>query len=105
MQGNSFLGAFFKVSPFLQDYNIKDEDFLETVRNQYNKKFGRFGEAVVESNMTVMKDGFGTVMKVEHGEVNAPDRSNFIGDVITPCAVDLSAPIPGACRSRLRGAP
>lgn len=93
MQGNSFLGAFFKVSPFLQDYKIKDEDFLETVRNQYDKKFGRFGEAVVESNMTVMKDGFSSVIKIEYGEVNAPDRSNFIGEVITACAMDLSAPI------------
>ena len=52
MQGNSFLGAFFRVSPFLKHNDISDEPFLATVKKQYEKKFGRFGEAVVTSNMT-----------------------------------------------------
>ena len=42
MQGSSFLGAFFKVSTFLKDYGISNEDFLEIVEAQYRKKFGRF---------------------------------------------------------------
>ena len=54
MQGNTFLGAFFKVSSFLKDHNIGEEEYSEIVRNQYEKKFGRFGDAVVESNMKVM---------------------------------------------------
>ena len=94
MQGNSFLGAFFKVSPFLDDYNIPQDEFLETVKNQYQKKFGRFGDAVVESNMTVMKEGFENVIKVAHGNIDAKDTSSFIGDVISPCVLDLSS-IPG----------
>ena len=57
MQGNAFLGAFFGVSPFLKDYRIPDEEFLATVREQYVKKFGRLGDAVVKSNMTVMRAG------------------------------------------------
>ncbi len=93
MQGNSFLGAFFKVSPLLQDYKIKDADFLATVKKQYEKKFGRFGEAVVESNMTVMQAGFGNVRKVEHGELDAPDTSMFVGDLISPCNI-TAATIP-----------
>src|SRR5215831_14182083 len=32
MQGNSFLGAFFRVSPFLKINNISEEQFHETVR-------------------------------------------------------------------------
>jgi len=94
MQGNSFLGAFFGVSSFLKDYNIPKEEFIQTVKNQYNKKFGRFGEAVVESNMTVMTEGFNNVIEVEHGNVDANDTSSFIGDIISPCALDLSS-IPG----------
>ena len=45
MQGNAFLGAFFKVSSFLADNAINTEHFHEVVRAQYVKKFGRFGDA------------------------------------------------------------
>ncbi|MFQ5707843.1 MAG: 2-oxoacid:acceptor oxidoreductase family protein, partial [bacterium] len=91
MQGNSFLGAFFRVSSFLQDYNIQEEDFLRIVRNQYVKKFGRFGEAVVESNMTVMKQGFEQVTRVEHGRLDAPDTSSFVGSIVNPCSIAPAA--------------
>ena len=84
MQGNAFLGAFFGVSPFLKDYNIPKEEFLDTVRNQYKKKFGRFGDEVVESNMTVMQQGFDRVVEVPHGDVDAPDKSGFIGELVKP---------------------
>jgi len=94
MQGNSFLGAFFKVSTFLQDYDIPENEFLETVRQQYEKKFGRFGEDVVESNMRVMCEGFEQVFEVPHGPVDAPDVSAFMGNVIAPCEATLSH-IPG----------
>ena len=85
MQGNSFLGAFFRVSPLLKEYGIGDDDFLNIVRNQYVKKFGRFGEAVVESNMTVMQEGFRNVIKVECGQIDAPDTSSFVGSIIHAC--------------------
>ena len=53
MQGNSFLGAFFRVSSFLQRPRASITRNTSTViREQYEKKFGRFGDAVVESNMT-----------------------------------------------------
>lgn len=89
MQGNSFLGAFFKVSSFLNDYSIPPEEFLETVENQYQKKFGRFGDAVVASNMTVMKDGFERVFEIPYGNVEDVDISAFVGSILSPCAVDL----------------
>jgi len=79
MQGNSFLGAFFKVSDFLEHNQITDQQFLETVEAQYNKKFGRFGKAVVESNMTVMQAGFEGVWEIPHGNVDAKDRSSMKG--------------------------
>src|SRR5262245_36284549 len=64
MQGNSFLGAFFRVSPFLKHNSITDEAFLTAVKKQYEKKFGRFGEAVVASNMEVMEQGFSRVQQI-----------------------------------------
>jgi pyruvate-ferredoxin/flavodoxin oxidoreductase len=77
MQGNSFLGAFFRVSPFLQTYRIDEEKFHESVRKQYVKKFGRFGDAVVASNMTVMTEGFSRVVEIKYGKPNDPDRSSM----------------------------
>ena len=86
MQGNSFLGAFFKVSPFLQHNSVDEKQFLTVVENQYNKKFGRFGEAVVASNMTVMREGFEQVWQAEYGDVNAPDKSAMRGDHVEPAS-------------------
>ncbi|MEZ5302840.1 MAG: 2-oxoacid:acceptor oxidoreductase family protein [Verrucomicrobiales bacterium] len=77
MQGNSFLGAYFRVSPFFKQFGIPEERFDEVVRAQYVRKFGRFGEAVVESNMKVMRDGFDRVQEIVYGEIDAPDRSNM----------------------------
>ncbi|MCP3957872.1 MAG: oxidoreductase, partial [bacterium] len=79
MQGNAFLGAFFRLSGFLKQNKIGPEHFREVVRRQYEKKFGRLGEAVVESNMRVMTGGFERVRKVEYGEIEAPDRSTMRG--------------------------
>ncbi|MDH5559592.1 MAG: 2-oxoacid:acceptor oxidoreductase family protein [Deltaproteobacteria bacterium] len=84
MQGNSFLGAFFKVGRFLKDNNIPDDEFLKTVEAQYDKKFSRFGNDVVQSNMTVMKKGFEMVWEATPGKVDAPDTSSMRGETIMP---------------------
>lgn len=84
MQGNSFLGAFFRVSPFLAEYGISEEKFQASVRKQYQKKFGRFGDAVVESNMTVMTDGFSRVVEIQYGEVTDADRSSMRNPLLPP---------------------
>ncbi|MDJ0841152.1 MAG: 2-oxoacid:acceptor oxidoreductase family protein [Acidobacteriota bacterium] len=84
MQGNSFLGAFFSVSPFLTEYAIPEEAFQEVVRKQYDKKFGRFGNEVIESNMKVMLRGFSEVREVPHGTVDDLDYSSFSDPVLSP---------------------
>src|SRR5882724_5112707 len=84
MQGNSFLGAFFRVSPFLKHNGISDETFLTTVKKQYEKKFGRFGEAVVTSNMLVMEQGFSRVQEIKYGDFNDPDRSSMRNPPVRP---------------------
>jgi len=86
MQGNAFLGAFFAVSPFLDDFGIKREHFHEQVEAQYRKKFGRLGAAVVASNMEVMLQGFSQVTEIVYGAVDAPDRSSMRGDSLLPMA-------------------
>ena len=85
MQGNAFLGAFFAVSTFLRDNDIDRAHFEQLVRDQYQKKFGRFGDAVVESNMTVMTQGMERLQEVPWGDVDAPDESAMRGGSLTPC--------------------
>ena len=84
MQGNSFLGAFFRVSPFLKTFGISEEQFTNVVHKQYVKKFGRFGEAVVTSNMTVMTEGFSRVTEIKIGRSDDPDRSSMRNPMLAP---------------------
>lgn len=84
MQGNSFLGAFFKVSPFLKTFGIDEDHFKEVVRAQYNKKFGKFGDAVVDSNMEVMVQGGSQLREVPYGPLDAPDLSAMRGEMLLP---------------------
>ena len=104
MQGNAFLGAFFAVSNLLQEFGITQEQFIEVVHKQYVKKFGKLGEAVVQSNMEVMLQGFERVKEINIGELAAADRSTLRGQALLPV---LRCPPPslkqsctaGGCRS------
>jgi pyruvate-ferredoxin/flavodoxin oxidoreductase len=84
MQGNAFLGAFFAVSPLLEEFRIDQEQFREVVHRQYVKKFGRLGDAVVKSNMEVMTQGFERVREIRVGELAAADRSTLRGQALLP---------------------
>ena len=84
MQGNSFLGAFFRVSPFLGHNNITEDQFHTTVKKQYQKKFGRFGDDVVTSNMTVMMEGFSRVQEIKYGQFEDPDFSSMRNPPVRP---------------------
>ena len=95
MQGNAFLGAFFAVSPFLDEFHIERDHFHDQVKHQYDKKFGRFGEAVVASNMEVMLQGFELVKEITYGDVGAPDRSSMRGASILPLVTEGCAPTCG----------
>jgi pyruvate-ferredoxin/flavodoxin oxidoreductase len=104
MQGNSFLGAFFKVSPFLKDFSISEEEFHETVKHQYQKKFGRFGDAVVASNMTVMTEGFSRVQEIHYGRLDDPDRSSMRNPPLLPAGAEGLLPTAG-CGTACGGVP
>ena len=84
MQGNAFLGAFFAVSTLLQEFGISQEQYREVVHKQYVKKFGKFGDAVVQSNMEVMLQGFERVKEIKIGELSAADRSSLRGEALLP---------------------
>jgi len=104
MQGNAFLGAFFKVSSLLKDFAISEEDFRAMVRAQYVKKFGKLGDAVVASNMEVMTQGGDLIVEVPHGAIDAPDRSSMRGTVLLPHGDSCGDCGPMGCSSHAHAA-
>jgi pyruvate-ferredoxin/flavodoxin oxidoreductase len=91
MQGNAFLGAFFAVSSLLQEFGITQEQYRQVVHKQYVKKFGKLGDAVVQSNMEVMIQGFERVKEIKVGEMTAPDHSSLRGDALLPILEPVGA--------------
>src|SRR6516225_134954 len=103
MQGNAFLGAFFAVSGLLDEFGIAQEQYQEVVRKQYVKKFGKLGEAVVNSNMEVMLQGFARVKEIAVGELSAADHSTLRGQALLPvlemATIGGDSCTTGGCRS------
>jgi pyruvate-ferredoxin/flavodoxin oxidoreductase len=91
MQGNAFLGAFFRVSTLLAEFGISQEQYREVVHKQYVKKFGKFGDAVVQSNMEVMMQGFDQLQELEVGDLTAADHSSLRGDALMPILQEVGA--------------
>jgi pyruvate-ferredoxin/flavodoxin oxidoreductase len=84
MQGNAFLGGFFRVSSLLQEFGITQEQYRDVVHKQYVKKFGKLGDAVVESNMEVMMQGYDQVQEIKIGALTAADHSSLRGQALLP---------------------
>ena len=102
MQGNAFLGAFFSVSPMLEEFGITPEQFRDAVHKQYVKKFGKLGEGVVNSNMEVMTKGFALVREIKVGELEAPDRSTLRGKALLPVLMPESLAAHEGCGTGCR---
>ncbi len=68
---------------------------------QYVKKFGKFGDAVVQSNMEVMTKGGELVSEIKIGELTAPDRSSLRGPALLPVLVgtETGSSCSTGCRS------
>src|ERR1700728_3043068 len=102
MQGNAFLGAFFAVSSLLNEFCITPEQYREVVYKQYVKKFGKLGDAVVQSNMEVMTQGFEQVKEIKIGALAAADRSSLRGQALLPI---LELATAGGCSTGCRSTP
>lgn len=103
MQGNAFLGGFFAVSGLLDDFGITQAQYRDVVHKQYVKKFGKQGDAVVQSNMEVMLQGFERVKEINIGALAAADRSTLRGQPLLPVLEPVTAGgescTVGGCRS------
>ncbi len=103
MQGNAFLGAFFAVSNLLQEFGITQEQYREVVHKQYVKKFGKLGDAVVQSNMEVMMQGYDQVHEIKIGALSAADHSTLRGQALLPILELATAG--GSCGTGCRSTP
>ncbi|MGP8227487.1 MAG: 2-oxoacid:acceptor oxidoreductase family protein, partial [Terracidiphilus sp.] len=103
MQGNAFLGAFFRVSTLLNEFGITQEQYRKVVHKQYVSKFGKLGEAVVQSNMEVMMQGYDQVKEIKVGELSAADHSSLRGHALLPILETVAAG--GSCGSGCRSNP
>jgi pyruvate-ferredoxin/flavodoxin oxidoreductase len=103
MQGNAFLGAFFRVSTLLQEFGITQEQYRDVVHKQYVKKFGKLGDAVVQSNMEVMMQGFDQVKEIKIGALSAADHSTLRGQALLPILELATAG--GSCGTGCRATP
>ena len=72
MQGIAFQGAFFAVSPVMEQAGLNEERLLEAIRDQLQQKFGSKGARVVEDNMRVVQRGFDEIKPVVAGEISEP---------------------------------
>ena len=103
MQGNAFLGAFFRVSTLLNEFGITQEQYRKVVHKQYVSKFGKLGEAVVQSNMEVMMQGYEQVKEIKIGELSAADHSSLRGHALLPILETVAAG--GSCGTGCRSNP
>ncbi len=76
------------------------EDILEKVREQIVKKFGRKGEAVVEANMAVIRDGAAVTRRVDYESEALRAISDDVAPVrVRSVALSRSLSEPGGCSS------
>ena len=69
MQGAAFMGAFFAVSPLMEQHGLSEDDLFEGIEELMHKKFGGRGERVVQDNVRVIRRGFDELIEVPIGEV------------------------------------
>ena len=68
------------------------------MHHQYEKKFGRFGDAVVESNMKVMVGGFERVQEIKIGDIEDADTSSMRNPLLSPkTAGEIEVPATAGC--------
>jgi len=64
MQGIVLLGAFLKLTPYVRDANMSDEQVYAGVEKALTKYFGKRGAQVVQDNMTCIRRGYGEMKEI-----------------------------------------
>jgi pyruvate-ferredoxin/flavodoxin oxidoreductase len=64
MQGIVLLGIFLKSAPFLQDFNMTEEQLFERVESVIRRFWGRHGEQVLADNLKAIRRGYSEVFEI-----------------------------------------
>lgn len=71
MQGIVLLGAFLKLTPYVKDANMSDEQVYAGVEKALRKYFGKRGDQVVQDNMTCIKRGYSEMKEIPPAVIGA----------------------------------
>ncbi len=64
MQGIVLLGAFLKLTPYIKDANMSDDQVYDGVEKALRKYFGKRGDRVVQDNLDCVKRGYSTMQAI-----------------------------------------
>ncbi len=91
MQGGAFMGAFFAVSPLMENLGLDEETLFGGIRARMERKFGYLGDEVVEDNVRVIQRGYDEVRPVpvpEDERADAPGQPLPMAEIPTEMRVD-----------------
>ncbi|HJZ90165.1 MAG TPA: 2-oxoacid:acceptor oxidoreductase family protein [Gemmataceae bacterium] len=71
MQGIVLLGAFLKLTPYVKEAEMSDEQVYAGVEKALTKYFGKRGAQVVQDNMTCIKRGYGEMKEIPASVINS----------------------------------
>jgi pyruvate-ferredoxin/flavodoxin oxidoreductase len=71
MQGIVLLGAFLKLTPYVKDANMSDDELYQGVEKALRKYFGKRGDQVVKDNLDCVKRGCQEMKEIPQSMINA----------------------------------
>ncbi|MBW2417583.1 MAG: 2-oxoacid:acceptor oxidoreductase family protein [Deltaproteobacteria bacterium] len=87
MQGAAFMGAFFHVAPMVKRAQLDEEQLMEGIRKQLQKKFGHLGERTVEDNLRVIRRGYEELRKLDYSKLHDSTSSQAAALPSIPAAM------------------
>jgi pyruvate-ferredoxin/flavodoxin oxidoreductase len=64
MQGMALVGVFLRVAPFVAAAGISRDELFASVRRQLTRFFGKRGQAVIDANLTLVREAYDNLIDV-----------------------------------------
>src|SRR5688572_19423905 len=71
MQGIVLLGAFLRLTPYVKDASMSDEQVYAGVEKALRKYFGKRGDQVIQDNLNCVKRGYGEMKEIPQNIISA----------------------------------
>jgi Pyruvate/2-oxoacid:ferredoxin oxidoreductase gamma subunit len=83
MQGIALVGVFLRVAPFADRLGLDRDVMFETLRGVLGRYFGKRGGAVVDANLALIRDAWGSLLDVT-AAVAVSSQAATAADLLTP---------------------